>query len=195
MSNELQVPKSNKVADWKRHAQECHERITELMMLNPEIEVEDKDNEFLRLPAVVSVQANSPAPYKDSWGIPRVAEMEIVIHTSQGVFVCKNMEVLKWKDGCSVDVPKDTYKNSAGETVKKPHFAGRRFLDHALATFNEKVEHGFTLTSKFQKRTRANHDALMGLTDRKYVPKDKATKGNNGTSVDSLDEAKAALGG
>lgn len=192
MSNELQVPTSNKAADLKAHIQDCHKKITELMMLNPEIEVEDKDNEFLRLPAVVSVQANSPAPFKDDWAIPRVAEMEIVIHTNQGVFVCKNMEILKWEDGVSVDVPKDTYKKN-GDTMKKPHFVGRRFLDSVLVSLNTAVSKGFTLVSKFQKRTQADHGALMGLTDRKYVPKDKATKPTG--EVNTPDEARTAIGG
>lgn len=189
MTSELQTPTTNKVTDWKAHAQECHKKISELLMLNKGIEVEAKDTEFLRMAGVVTVHANSPAAFKEEWAIPRVAEMEIVIHTNDGVFVCKNMEVLKWEDGVSVDVPKDTYQKE-GKTVKRPHFAGRRFLDATLASLNAAVSKGFQLKDKFTKRTQADHGALMGLTDRKFVPKDKVTRDNDTPE----DKAKKALG-
>lgn len=178
------------------HIKELHKAFTALQLSQvPEVEVQD--NEFARTSGLVTLHANKPAEFKDSWATPRIAEIEVMVHTELGTLVCKDIEIIKLENKPMVTVPSESYEKD-GKKVYKDHLKGRTFKDSILSTLASAIKGGFNLIARGRKvETKEEYDVLMGLTNKTYIPKDQrqakvtSTKDNKDNATTALDKAKS----
>jgi hypothetical protein len=181
--NELTVPKSNKLADWKAHAQECHKLISQLLMEKGELDVEKKDNEFHREQAVLTFHALEAPDYKKDWDNPHLAEIYVAVHTSKGTFYLNELDVHFFNGRPMVGMLSRKWDRGEG---KRPKYfnaiTGRAFEALVLENLDAGLSNGFNLAP----RTYAErYTALKAM-----APKKEETN-----EINTPDEAKDAIGG
>jgi hypothetical protein len=196
------------VADWKAHARECHQKISELMMLNPSIEAEKLDDEFARLPAVITLHARCAKTQEGEYryskaGNPVLARINMAVHSPffQDTVWLRDGTLYGGDNPC-VMLGGRSYMAPNDNAKKKVKKGDRVNVDIVAASFEDRnrikvalakaMKDGFQLKG-FSRTGDPEQDAANNFFSDLAAKSDTSTKDTS--KVETPDAAKAALGG